>query len=271
MSVKASKPTAAAGGTLATTSSRTDASSQKQQVAPSPDERDGDVEDDDAAESLKKKRGVGKWRQRLGFSLLCLAVVISAAVFSLLAPFYPEVAANNGLSDGTVGLIFAIFALMVMVVSPYLGVKMDDIGSRSMMIIGLGVLSLSTIAFSALNSFSPEYSNTFLAISLVLRILQGIGAAGSETASYALAAQLYPDDLSYSVGFMETMCVPLTRRSASLSVFRRLSVWRSASRSVFWVCPASVGLSVCRSSPAACWLVVMFAASAVQHHPLPPR
>ena len=157
---------------------------------------------------LKKKRKSAqdnKWQRRLGFAGLCLAVVMSSAVFSLLAPFYPDVAANNGLSEGTVGFIFAIFALMVMLVSPYLGVKMGEIGSRKMMIYGLALLSVSTVAFSVLDSIDPVHSTIFLVVSVLLRILQGIGAAGSETASYALAAQLYPDDLSYAVGVMETM------------------------------------------------------------------
>lgn len=148
-----------------------------------------------------------KCRRRIGFAGLCLAVVVSSAVFSLLAPFYPDVAANNGLSDSTIGFIFAIFALMVMLVSPYLGVKMGEIGSKKMMIYGLGLLSVSTVAFSLLDSIDAVHSTFFLVISVLLRILQGIGAAGSETASYALAAQLYPDDLSYAVGVMETLCV----------------------------------------------------------------
>ena len=153
----------------------------------------------------------GKWQRRLGFAGLCLAVVMSSAVFSLLAPFYPDVAANNGLSESTIGFIFAIFALMVMLVSPYLGVKMGDIGSRKMMLYGLALLSISTVAFSVLESIDPVHSTTFLVASIVLRVLQGIGAAGSETASYALAAQLYPDELSYAVGVMETMCVAFVR------------------------------------------------------------
>jgi MFS family permease len=153
----------------------------------------------------KKNSKSSKCRKRVGFAGLCLAVVMSAAVFSLLAPFYPDVASNNGLSDSVIGFVFAIFALMVMLVSPYLGVKMGEIGSNKMMIFGLALLSISTLLFSVLSSINPEHSSLFLIISIVLRVLQGIGAAGSETASYALAAQLYPEDLSYAVGVMETM------------------------------------------------------------------
>jgi MFS family permease len=162
--------------------------------------------DDD---TKKKKKGVddNKWRRRVGFAGLCLGVVMSSAVFSLLAPFFPDVAAGNGVSEGTIGFIFAIFAFMVMVMSPYLGVKMDEFGSRKMMVFGLGLLGLSTVAFSVLDAIPAVHSNVFVGVSILLRILQGIGAAGSETASYALAAQLYPDDLSYAVGVMETLCV----------------------------------------------------------------
>ena len=154
-----------------------------------------------------KKQAASKvdWKRRIGFFGLCLAVVMSSAVFSLLAPFYPDVASKSGLSENTIGLIFAIFALMVMLVSPYLGVKMGVFGSRKMMVFGLALLSISTIAFSILSSIDPVHSSSFLLVSIILRILQGIGAAGSETASYALAAELYPDDLSYAVGVMETM------------------------------------------------------------------
>ena len=141
--------------------------------------------------------------KRLAFAGLALSDAAAAAAFSLLAPFYPKAARGMGLGDSTVGAIFAAFALVVFVGSPLLGARLRALGRRRMLCFGLLLLSVSTAAFALL----PRVHNptTYAFVSLVLRMVQGAGAACTQTASYSLTAALFPEQLSLYLGVSETL------------------------------------------------------------------
>ena len=112
-----------------------------------------------------------------------LANLVCHSVYSVLAAFFPQEGKAKGMSDDTVGVIFAAFAAVSIVCSPFVGRLMSMHGKVWIYILGLLLVSVSTISFSVA-SLLPAGA-PFAAWCLAMRILQGLGAALEETAAYA--------------------------------------------------------------------------------------
>lgn len=147
---------------------------------------------------------LSQWTKRLIFAGIFLNVLVAASVYSLLAPFFPGVAEEKGVSSGYVGILFAVFSFVVLSTSPMIGVYMSQLGIKKVLLWGLGCLAVSTIAFAVMEYFEGM---KFFLYCFVLRIAQGVGSAATETAGYAITARMYPGaDLTYMMGLLEVAC-----------------------------------------------------------------
>ena len=77
-----------------------------------------------------------------------LANLVCHSVYSVLAAFFPQEGKAKGMSDDTVGVIFAAFAAVSIVCSPFVGRLMSMHGKVWIYILGLLLVSVSTISFS---------------------------------------------------------------------------------------------------------------------------
>ena len=100
-----------------------------------------------------------------------LSNLVCHAVYSVLASFFPQEAKSKGMSDDTVGVIFAIFAAVIFLCSPVAGRFMSRHGKVWVYIWGLCIVSASTISFS-LASLMPA-GLPFATWCLCMRLLQG--------------------------------------------------------------------------------------------------
>lgn len=123
------------------------------------------------------------------------------AVYSVLAAFFPQEAKAKGMSDDGVGIIFASFAAVIFVCSPCAGRLMSSRGKVIVYLWGLLIVSSSTICFSAASAMPAGWP--FYTFCLVMRVLQGVGAAMEETAAYAIIADIEPDRVSFFLGICE--------------------------------------------------------------------
>lgn len=87
--------------------------------------------------------------------------------------------------------------------SPLLGARLTAFGRRRMLYSGLTTLAISTAAFAFVVDVRAPYTYVFM--SVFLRMVQGFGAACTQTASYSLTAALFPDRLSLYLGMSETV------------------------------------------------------------------
>ena len=60
--------------------------------------------------------------------ILYIIIIFSNTVYALAAPFLPVVFAEKHMSGGWVGLIFAMYSISMIIVSPFIGVIVDKVG-----------------------------------------------------------------------------------------------------------------------------------------------
>ena len=123
------------------------------------------------------------------------------SIYSVLASFFPQEARAKGMSDEGVGLVFAIFAALIFVCSPFAGRLMSKHGKVWVYIWGICMVSVSSILFAAA-SYVP-YGMPFAAFCFTMRLIQGIGSAFEETAMYAIIADLDKENVTLYLGICE--------------------------------------------------------------------
>jgi len=130
-----------------------------------------------------------------------LANLCCHSVYSVLASFFPQEAKAKGMTDDGVGLVFAIFAAVIFVCSPFAGRLMTKHGKVWVYIWGICIVSGSSILFSVASAVPAGWP--FAIWCFAMRLLQGIGSALEETAMYAIIADLDTEHVTLYLGICE--------------------------------------------------------------------
>ena len=188
------------------------------------------------ARSLTLTR-LARQARNVAFLGMFFVTLTAASLYSLLAPFFPSVAgacaraarsavagvagaaaagdaasfgsaadrippaAKRGVHQGAVGFVFASFSLVVFLSSPAFGVHMARLGQRNTLFCGLALLSAATVGFGFMERVGT--GATFFGYCICMRVAQGLGSAAVETASYAIAATLFPESVTSVLGILE--------------------------------------------------------------------
>ena len=79
---------------------------------------------------------------------LMLVNVMSQSAFSLMAPFYPDMAKDSkGLSSTLVGMVMSSFSVSFVIVSFFVGMKISKLGRRLVLYTGIIGQGISMIGF----------------------------------------------------------------------------------------------------------------------------
>lgn len=104
---------------------------------------------------------------------LMLVILMSSSTFSLLAPFYPDMAeTKKGLSSGIVGLILSSFSITYVITSYIVGKFLSKMGRRFTLYSGIIMQSISMIGFGAL--IWIQQKTIFVILSFIFRMLGGV-------------------------------------------------------------------------------------------------
>ncbi|XP_029342889.1 MFS-type transporter SLC18B1 isoform X1 [Acyrthosiphon pisum] len=125
----------------------------------------------------------------------------SAICISLQAPFYPEEAEKKGCTATEYGFVFGSFELVTFISSPVFGSLVQKVGLKYMLVIGIVLNALSTIAFGYLTYIDER--NIFLLLSLCLRVLESLGATGAMVATFSLTAISFPESVASTFSALE--------------------------------------------------------------------
>uniref|UniRef100_A0A8C1G0Y0 Solute carrier family 18 member B1 n=1 Tax=Cyprinus carpio TaxID=7962 RepID=A0A8C1G0Y0_CYPCA len=125
----------------------------------------------------------------------------SMICYSILGPFFPSEAKKKGVSQAMIGLIFGIYALCTLVGSLLLGKYIVQIGAKFMIVAGLFVSSGCTVLFGFLDQVSD--GTVFIVLCFITRCINAIGFSAAVTASFAVLAKVFPDNIATVLGFME--------------------------------------------------------------------
>ncbi|XP_043273086.1 MFS-type transporter SLC18B1-like [Venturia canescens] len=141
-------------------------------------------------------------RQWLTLIVISIADFANAVCVSLQAPFYPQEAEKKGASPSEYGLVFGIFELVVFIISPIYGQRLHRIGPK--LLFNGGILTTGTCAifFGLLDKVDGHYP--FIILSFVIRIVEALGNAAFLTASFAIIAKEFPDNVATTFASLET-------------------------------------------------------------------
>ena len=82
--------------------------------------------------------------------ILYIIIVFSNSVYALAAPFLPVVFSGKDMSGGWVGLIFAMYSISMIIVSPFIGVIVDKVGQTNLLAIGLVAMGTSIMLLGSM-------------------------------------------------------------------------------------------------------------------------
>ncbi|XP_076461742.1 putative vesicular acetylcholine transporter-B [Babylonia areolata] len=97
----------------------------------------------------------------------------------------PPPPVSYGNEGGAIGVLFASKAIIQLCVNPFTGTLIDRIGYDIPMMIGLGIMFLSTSVFA----FGKSYAVLFIA-----RSMQGLGSAFADTSGLAMIADRFTEE-----------------------------------------------------------------------------
>ncbi len=135
---------------------------------------------------------------------VCIAMLVESVLYSVVVPLLPVYADMLGASTTAVGLLFALYAVGLLLATPVLGVLSDRIGRRRPMLVGSFGLTAATITFALADNYP---------LLVTARFLQGVAAAAVWTAGVALVA-----DVTDSRHLGKTMGIVMACMSVGLIV-----------------------------------------------------
>jgi MFS family permease len=128
------------------------------------------------------------------FVLCFFAQFAFSSVFFILIPTIPIYLSRLGTTDAGIGVLVGVLSVASLILRPLVGRGLLRIPEKKFMVGGTLLYALSSIAYLFAKPFWPL---------LIVRVIQGIGLAVFQTASFTLITRISPD----------------TRRGQSLSYF----------------------------------------------------
>ncbi|MEO8215991.1 MAG: MFS transporter [Acidobacteriota bacterium] len=154
----------------------------------------------------------------LGF--VAFVTSFGAHVVAVNLPVYAK---QVGAGLAMIGLLIAIYDFAEIIAKPVFGFIADRTGMKPTMLVGLAVFSLASLGFFAVD---PR-------LLLLVRLLQGVGAAALSIVSAALVAAYFPESRGQAFGFYNA----IKGAGYVLSpVVGGAIVWASNFRMIFLAC-----------------------------------
>ena len=134
--------------------------------------------------------------------IIILFAIFSQIGYSLLAPLYPFLAEERGISSSLVGIIFSSFAIsnfLLTILTPLLS---EICGRKNLLILAILTESSCTIWFGLISFI--ENRSLFIILSFIIRFFQGAGGAIVQTLIYSLTAAISDDkEIEKNLGYIE--------------------------------------------------------------------
>ena len=119
------------------------------------------------------------------FALVATVILVDTMFLAAIVPLLPEYVDELGISKSAAGILSAAYAAGTLLASLPAGWLTARIGVRATMLIGLGLLGISSVAFA--------FGNEILVLDLA-RFAQGIGGACAWTAGLAWLISAAPNE-----------------------------------------------------------------------------
>ncbi|XP_022705882.1 MFS-type transporter SLC18B1-like [Varroa jacobsoni] len=144
-------------------------------------------------------------RERISVLVLtALGCIVQCASYSVLQPFYPQVARQKGNDATEIGIVFSTFPLIGFMSSPLAGKLLSSgIAPKSVLIVGL---TIDGVFLSTMGSLSLIKNSTgFFVASMITRLLEAVGFSICLTCYNTMIGAQFPDRLRIMVPLVETV------------------------------------------------------------------
>jgi MFS family permease len=118
------------------------------------------------------------------FILCFISQFAFSSVFFILIPTIPIYLSRLGETEAGIGILVGVLSVSSLILRPLVGRALLKIPEKKFMIAGSLLYTLSSIAYLFSTSFWPI---------LIVRVLQGVGLAIFQTASFTLITRISPD------------------------------------------------------------------------------
>ena len=132
---------------------------------------------------------------------LALTHLCNGMCVAVQAPFYPAEAAKKGCSATEYSLVFSIFELTVFLVSPVVGKFLPRMGVTKAFCGGILLTGIMCVAFGFVNVI--ENPDTFIIVSIIIRVIAAFGNTAFLASSFTLVAQLFPSTVGTVFALVE--------------------------------------------------------------------
>lgn len=132
---------------------------------------------------MTKGAGAGTTRRSGSFAVtaVCVAILVDMLLYSIVVPVLPVYAKDLGASTAAIGLLFAVYAVGLVLATPILGMLSDRVGRRRPMLFGSVGLVGATVLFALADNYE---------LLVTARFMQGVAASAVWTAGVALVADV---------------------------------------------------------------------------------
>lgn len=138
--------------------------------------------------------------QKLKQVALYAGLLILCGSYSLIFPFYPEVAKSKGVPIWLIGAIFSLNPVASLLTSIFLSKYMIKIGRKVVLFLSFLFTSVSMIILSPI-----EYCelDTVIILSVISRLIGGLGSGCIFTSIITVFISDFPDNIQNMIGRME--------------------------------------------------------------------
>lgn len=125
---------------------------------------------------------------------LLLCNFVSQSLYMNVSALLPEFVNDNfpHMTSFSVGLLMAIYPIAFLVTAPFIGEKLTSFGKKSAVIVGVLLMTLSTLTFGLAGYSSEVYA--FFWISFAARLFQGVADAIIGVAIPSIIVTAFPEN-----------------------------------------------------------------------------
>lgn len=135
-------------------------------------------------------------------AFICIFNVFLKASYSICPPFLPVEAIKKGVPQSYLGMMFSVYSLVFAIASPLVGIYLASHGRRNFLVIGTLLMFVANAGFVLMHYIN--HTEIFIAMFVLLRIIQGIGTGIIQTANYAILSVIYPKTLENAISNLES-------------------------------------------------------------------
>ena len=102
---------------------------------------------------------------------ICICTLISNSAYALIAPFLPIEFKEKGIQGGSIGMIFMVYSISMIFLSPLVSTIIVKFGERNLISIGNASMGGCFILFGLVDNMQNYW--LIMVYAIVLRMLQG--------------------------------------------------------------------------------------------------